>query len=146
VTIRYGGSVVAAENVSLEVAEGKTVALLGANGAGKTSILRAVGGLLSFHRGQVTQGDIRFAGSSTVGCSANRIVADGVGQALEGRRVFADLTVAENLTLGAFSTRKGAASRRQEVVDLLPRLGERLEQAAGTLSLAIPTYPVQCPI
>jgi len=134
VTIRYGGSVLAVEGVTFDVEEGGAVALLGANGAGKTSILRAIGGLLSFHRGQVAVGDVRFAGASIVGKAPHRIVGSGLAQALEGRRVFPDLTVTENLTLGAFSVRSRSTTTQREIIDLFPRLGERLQQTAGTLS------------
>ncbi|WP_354698034.1 High-affinity branched-chain amino acid transport ATP-binding protein LivF [Paraconexibacter sp. AEG42_29] len=135
-TIRYGGVVLALEDVSLEVPSGGAVALLGANGAGKTTLLRAIGGLLGYHRGTVVAGDVLFEGRSIVRTDAAKIVAGGIAQALEGRRVFADLTVAENLHLGAFAA--GQRSResvvRDECLDLFPRLRERLDQRAGLMS------------
>src|SRR6187200_2739780 len=101
-SVRYG-AVLALHGVSLEIPPGGAVALLGANGAGKTTMLRAIGGLLAYHRGRVVGGTIEFEGRPTAGLDAARLVASGIGQALEGQRVFADLTVAENLRLGAFA-------------------------------------------
>jgi branched-chain amino acid transport system ATP-binding protein len=134
-SVRYG-PVLALHDVSLELPTGGSVALLGANGAGKTTMLRAIGGLLGYHGGRVVAGTIRFEGRSTVGLDAARLVASGIGQALEGRRVFADLTVAENLRLGAFAA--GRARRetdvRDEMLELFPALREQLSQRAGLLS------------
>ena len=132
VTVRYGGAVLALEGVSLTVAPGETVALLGANGAGKTTLLRAVGGLLAYHGGAVVSGDIRFHGRSTRRADAARLVAGGIAQTLEGRRVFADLTVGQNLRLGGFTVRDRHV--RDEVFELFPILRERVDQPAGLLS------------
>jgi ABC-type branched-subunit amino acid transport system ATPase component len=112
------------------------VALLGANGAGKTTALRAVTGLLRFHGGQVTGGSIRFAGRSILRADTASLVAGGIGQVLEGRRVFADLTVAENLRVGAFSARSRRPGRqiRERVNELFPVLAKRADQPAGLLS------------
>jgi branched-chain amino acid transport system ATP-binding protein len=133
--VRYG-AVFALHGVTLEIPHGGAVALLGANGAGKTSMLRAVGGLLAYHGGRVVQGSINFEGRSTAGLDASRLVAAGIGQALEGRRVFADLTVAENLRLGAFAAgrRRDEAQVRDEMLELFPALREHLAQRAGLLS------------
>jgi branched-chain amino acid transport system ATP-binding protein len=133
--VRYG-AVLAVAGVTLEIPSGGSVALLGANGAGKTTMLRAIGGLLGYHGGRVVAGDIRFEGRSIVGRDASRLVAAGIGQALEGRRVFADLTVAENLRLGAFAAADSSrtASVRDEMLELFPILRERLDQRAGLLS------------
>ena len=134
--VTYGGSVLALDGVDFSVPDGGAVALVGANGAGKTTALRAVTGLLRFHGGQVTTGTIRFAGRSIERADAASLVAAGIGQVLEGRRVFADLTVAENLRIGAFQNRTGRPEReiRDELSELFPMLAERADQPAGQLS------------
>jgi branched-chain amino acid transport system ATP-binding protein len=134
--VTYGGSVLALDGVGFSVPLGGAVALVGANGAGKTTALRAVTGLLRFHGGQVAAGTIRFAGRSIVRTDAASLVAAGIGQVLEGRRVFAELTVAENLRVGAFSNRSRRREReiRAELDELFPVLAERSEQPAGQLS------------
>jgi len=134
--VTYGGSVLALDSVSFSVAEGGAVALLGANGAGKSTALRAVTGLLRFHRGQVTAGSIRFAGRSIVRAEAASLVAAGIAQVLEGRRIFADLTVAENLRVSAFPGRARRRERevREQLNELFPMLAERADQPAGLLS------------
>jgi ABC-type branched-subunit amino acid transport system ATPase component len=136
VVVRYGGVVLALERVSLDVPPGGAVALLGANGAGKTTLLRAIGGLLGYHRGAIVSGEIRFDGVSTRRLDAARLVARGVAQTLEGRRVLSELTVAQNLRLGAFSLgdRAREAQLLEEVTTLFPVLGQRLDQRAGLLS------------
>jgi branched-chain amino acid transport system ATP-binding protein len=133
--VRYG-AVLALQGVTLEIPRGGAVALLGANGAGKTTMLRALGGLLAYHGGRIVDGTITFDGRSTAGLDASRLVAAGIGQALEGRRVFADLSVAENLRLGAFAAgrRRSEASVRDEMLELFPALREFLSQRAGLLS------------
>ena len=134
--VTYGGSVLALEGVSFSVAPGDAVALVGANGAGKTTVLRAVTGLLRFHGGQVTTGAIRFADRSVGRSDAAALVAAGLAQVLEGRRIFADLTVAENLRIGGFQGRKRRRERdiRRQLGELFPVLAERAEQPAGQLS------------
>jgi branched-chain amino acid transport system ATP-binding protein len=136
VVVRYGGVMLALERVSLDVPAAGAVALLGANGAGKTTLLRAVGGLLGYHRGTIVSGEIRFDGLSTRRLDAARLVARGVAQTLEGRRMLAELTVAQNLRLGAFALgdRRREAQLRDEVLTLFPLLAERLDQRAGLLS------------
>src|SRR3979490_3143213 len=86
--VAHGGTVLALDDVSFSVPEGGAVALLGANGAGKTTALRAVTGLLRFHGGQVTGGSIRFGGRAILHSDTASLVAAGIGQVLEGRRVF----------------------------------------------------------
>lgn len=114
---------------------GGIVALLGPNGAGKTTALRAITGLLDVHEGEVTKGSIELEGRSLIGLAPDAIVRMGVAQVMEGRRVFAELTVEENLLAGAF-----AAPRAQARADLetfygrFPILGERRRQPAGYLS------------
>jgi ABC-type branched-subunit amino acid transport system ATPase component len=136
VVVRYGGVVLALERVSLDVPAAGAVALLGANGAGKTTLLRAIGGLLGYHHGAIVSGEIRFDGLSTRRLDAARLVARGVAQTLEGRRMLAELTVAQNLRLGAFALgdRRREAQLREDVLTLFPVLGQRLDQRAGLLS------------
>ena len=135
-TVTYGGAVLAVEGVSFEVPEGGSVGLLGANGAGKTTLLRAVTGLLRFHSGEVVRGSIRFDGRDITGADTASLVAAGIAQVLEGRRVFRDLTVAENLRAGGFSARnRGREGEvREQVFELFPVLRERVGQHAGFLS------------
>ena len=127
----YYGRVCALHSVSLEVAEGSVAALLGANGAGKTTTLRVISGLL-----RPTRGSVEFDGKRIDGFSPDRLVRAGIVQVPEGRQIFADLTVRENLLLGGYARRDGGSARResQRVFDYFPRLGERLQQRAGTLS------------
>ena len=134
VTVRYGGAVLALEDVSLDVGAGEAVALLGANGAGKTTLLRAVGGLLAYHGGAVVSGDIRFDGRSTRRADAARLVAAGIAQTLEGRRVFAELTVGAEPAPRRVRGARDRERRRDEVFELFPILRERVDQRAGLLS------------
>jgi branched-chain amino acid transport system ATP-binding protein len=134
--VAYGGAVLALDDVTFSVPEGGAVALLGANGAGKTTALRAVTGLLRFHGGQVIGGSIRFDGHDVLRAGTASLVAAGIGQVLEGRRVFDDLTVAENLRVGAFPARGRRPEReiRDQVEELFPVLARRAGQPAGLLS------------
>ncbi len=129
-TVRYG-RIEAVHGIDLDVAAGKVVCLIGANGAGKTSILRALSGLL-----RPAGGRVEFDGTDVTGRPAHRLAALGMAHVPEGRQVFAGLTVAENLTLGAWTVRDAAAvaRRRADVLDRFPRLRERLHQLAGLLS------------
>jgi branched-chain amino acid transport system ATP-binding protein len=122
--------------VGLGVPEGTIVALLGANGAGKTTLLRAITGLLRIHRGEITKGSVELAGERIDGCDAAEIVPRGIAQVLEGRRIFAELTVEENLRTGAFTRRSKAGARQshERVMELFPRLCERRRATAGYLS------------
>jgi branched-chain amino acid transport system ATP-binding protein len=121
----------ALKGVSIHVESGQIVTLVGANGAGKTTTLRTVSGLLHPRRG-----DIRFAGASLRDTPPHEIAAMGVRHVPEGRRIFARLTVAENLAMGAFARRgrKAIAEDRERMLTLFPVLRERLNQTAGTLS------------
>jgi branched-chain amino acid transport system ATP-binding protein len=131
----YHSVVLVLKGVSLAVPEGGVVALLGPNGAGKTTTLRAITGLLGIHDGRVTKGDIRFNGEPLVGRSAEAIVRLGVAQVMEGRRVFQDLSVEENLIAGAHASPKGAVKADLErFYERFPVLRERRRQPAGYLS------------
>jgi ABC-type branched-subunit amino acid transport system ATPase component len=134
-TVRYGG-VLAVDDATLVLDAGEAVGVVGPNGAGKTTTLRAIGGLLRFHGGRVVSGDVRFEGRTITGLDAAALVGRGIAHVLEGRRIFADLTVAENLVVGGFAhrSRAGLDARRREMLELFPILAERPDQAGGLLS------------
>jgi branched-chain amino acid transport system ATP-binding protein len=128
----YYGDAAVLRGVSLRVAEGEIVALLGSNGAGKTTTLRTISGLKRARSGAVC-----FAGRDITRDRAHSIVARGLAHVPEGRRIFPALTVAENLSLGGFLSRRdhdAMAHRKQQVYELFPRLAERRGQLGGTLS------------
>ena len=128
--VHYGG-IHALKGVSFAVEAGQVVTLIGANGAGKTTTLRAISGLVRPSGGTVT-----FGGKPITGAPAHTLVARGLAHVPEGRGIFANLTVEENLELGAFLRRDRAAvgKDREHVLELFPRLRERLSQSAGTRS------------
>jgi branched-chain amino acid transport system ATP-binding protein len=132
----YSDVILVLRGVSLVVPSGGIVALLGANGAGKTTILRALTGLLPIHRGRVTKGDVRLEGQSLLGLDGPAIVRRGVAQVMEGRRIFAELTVEENLTAGGFTCPDRASLRAglDRIYTLFPRIAERRRSVAGYLS------------
>jgi branched-chain amino acid transport system ATP-binding protein len=131
----YNDVVLALRGVSLEVPAGAIVTLLGANGAGKTTLLRAVTGLLRVHDGEATKGQVALDGRPLAKLGAAQIVRAGVAQVMEGRRVFAELTVEENLRTGAFTRDRAAAdAARAHALELFPILKERLRSTAGYLS------------
>jgi branched-chain amino acid transport system ATP-binding protein len=125
------GRVRALENVSLAVPAGRIVCLLGANGAGKTTTLNCISGVVP-----VTGGKILFEGDDLTGWSTDRIVARGIVQVPEGREIFPEMSVSDNLLLGAWLRRRDRGVKRgfDRVYDYFPRLRERAQQAAGTLS------------
>ena len=125
------GAVRALQGISMDVEEGAVVALLGANGAGKSTTLKAISGMV-----QPSAGDIEFAGESLVGKTPNQIVSMGIAHVPEGRRIFKDLTVSENLRMGAYSRsdKQGIAQDLDMVLELFPRLSERSRQLGGSLS------------
>ena len=131
----YQDVVLVLRGVSLELPRGEIVALLGANGAGKTTLLRAVTGLLGVHRGRVTKGGVELDGESVGGRDAAWRVRRGLAQVMEGRRIFAELTVDENLRAGGFTRNRAEIKEAQErVFDLFPVLAERRRSTAGYLS------------
>jgi branched-chain amino acid transport system ATP-binding protein len=127
----FYGDAQALDGVSLEVEEGAIVAIVGANGAGKTSLIRTIAGM-----NRPARGAIRYHGHDIAGWPSHRVCNLGIGQVAEGRQVFPTLTVAENLDTGAMLPRAKAAreKNRERVLAMFPRLQERLRQAAGTLS------------
>ena len=134
-SVRYGASIRALEHVSLDVPAGGAVALLGANGAGKTSLLRAVTGLLPHHRGAVTGGRIAVNGHQMTRQRPGDVVRAGLAQAMEGRRLFRKLTVLENIAAGAATLpRRERSAAIQEAVERFPVVAGRLDTPAGLLS------------
>src|SRR6185295_13653939 len=132
VEVRYG-AIRALQGISLGVDEGELVALIGSNGAGKSTTLRTISGLL-----RPSHGTITFDGADITRTSSDQIVARGISHCPEGRRIFGGLTVAENLRLGAVSRPRSDSAAIGEdlatVLELFPVLKERLDQAGGTLS------------
>ena len=126
--VNFGG-ICAVDGISLDVEEGKIVTLIGANGAGKSTILRAVSGIV-----KPQSGSIKFKGDELVGLTPDKIVSKGVTLVPEGRRVFPNLTVLENLRIGAYLRHDSIGEDIEYVYGLFPRLGERSWQLAGTLS------------
>ncbi len=135
VQILYDRVIEAVRDISLDVPEGRIVALLGSNGAGKSTVLKAISGVLERENGEVIHGAIRFAGQQITRRPAHEIVAHGLVQVPEGRALFATLTVTENLLMGGYS-RTAAASQRglERVYGLFPRVFERRNEVAGYLS------------
>ena len=136
VQVSYGGGAVQALNgLSLSVKRGEVVVLLGVNGAGKTTTLRLISGLLGFNGGTHTAGTVKFEGQDIHSFEPWKRVNRGISMVMEGRRIFADLSVDDNLTAGGFSARKREFSaNRDRVFDLFPILAERNKQMAGLLS------------
>ena len=128
----YEDVILVLKGVTLKVPEGAIVALLGANGAGKTTVLRAITGLLDVHRGSITKGSVTLDGKPIHPLAAPAIVAGGIGQVMEGRRIFAEFTVDENLRIGAHSAgRARIAEDLDRVFTLFPVLADRMTQVAG---------------
>ena len=132
----YSDVILVLRGVSLSVPRGQIVALLGANGAGKTTLLRAITGLLDVHRGKITKGSVQLAGRDITKEEPAAIVRSGLAQVMEGRRIFAELTVDENLRTGAF-TRKDRGEIQasyDRAMELFPVLQKRRRDTAGYLS------------
>lgn len=132
----YNDVILVLRGLSIEVPEGQIVALLGANGAGKTTTLRALSGLLDVHEGAITKGSITWNGDVISHKDPSEIVKAGITQVMEGRRVFAELTVDENLQTGAFTNKDKASinAAYDRTMELFPVLAERRSSTAGYLS------------
>ncbi len=136
VEVFYGGAIQVLRGISIDVKVGQVVAILGANGAGKTTLLRSISGLLLYHNGRIASGTVNFAGADITGRDASANVRAGMAQVMEGRRIFSELTVDENLKAGSY-TRKdkaGIKASYDKVMTLFPRLAERHKQVAGYMS------------
>jgi len=127
-TVNYG-AISALRNVSFEVNQGEIITLIGANGAGKTTTLHAISNII-----KKTQGTIIFEGNDITSTPPDRIVSAGLVQVPEGRRIFANLTVRDNLEMGAYTRRDPINEDMEKVFAIFPRLKERIKQISGTLS------------
>ena len=132
----YNDVVLVLRGLSIEVRNGQIVALLGANGAGKTTTLRAITGLLDVHEGDITKGSIMLDGERIDGKDASTIVRSGISQVMEGRRVFAEMSVDENLRTGAVTNKNSANVKAayDRVMGLFPAIAKRRKDSAGYLS------------
>ena len=130
------GAIHALDDVTFEVAQGSTTAIIGADGAGKTSLIHAIAGLITPSTGGVLVGSIRFRGQELVGMPSHRIAALGIALVPEGNHLFRTMSVRENLEIGASAphARSGRAQRFERILALFPRLTERLEEDAAMLS------------
>ncbi len=136
VEVVYNDVILVLRGLSIDVPDGQIVALLGANGAGKTTTLRTITGLLDVHEGVITKGTVNYDGTELNDLRPDEIVRRGITQVMEGRRVFSEMTVDENLVCGGITMKdKGQhQAAYQRVMDLFPRLAERRKQVAGYLS------------
>lgn len=130
----YDDVVLALRGVSLQIPDGQIIALLGANGAGKSTLLRSLTGLLDIHEGRITKGRATLDDRSLNDLAPEKIVSAGVRQVLEGRRVFVELSVEDNLKVGAHTARSQMAANLDRVYGLFPKLADRRSQVAGYLS------------
>jgi branched-chain amino acid transport system ATP-binding protein len=138
----YDDVMLVLRGVSLEVPDGRIVALLGANGAGKTTLLRAISGLLDVHDGEITKGSMSLDGAPIHHLRPAAVVRRGISQVMEGRRIFSELTVEENLRVGGHTVSRtagadggrGLADRLEHVYKLFPVLADRRRNTAGYLS------------
>jgi branched-chain amino acid transport system ATP-binding protein len=130
----YDDVVLALRGVSLAVPDGGIVALLGSNGAGKTTLLRALTGLLDIHDGEITKGSVSLDDRAIHRWRPERVVGVGVRQVLEGRRVFVELSVEDNLKVGAHTARAGMRDNLDRIYELFPVLADRRAKTAGYLS------------
>ena len=136
IEVIYNHVVLVLKGLSLEVPQGEIVALLGSNGAGKSTTLKAISGFLPLEDGEISDGNIEFMGENLAGLSPHQIVRQGIFQVLEGRRVFEDLTVEENLNCGAYIRKDRAEVRldMEKCFDYFPALKDRRKRLAGYLS------------
>ncbi|HYH48437.1 MAG TPA: ATP-binding cassette domain-containing protein, partial [Acidimicrobiia bacterium] len=134
IEVIYEDVILVLRGLSLDVPEGRIIALLGSNGAGKSTTLKAVAGLLPSEHGEVTQGNIVYEGKKITRANPAEIVRLGISLVMEGRRVFEHLTVHENLLTGGYTRRSGIGEDLDLVYGFFPRLKDRRNQQAGYLS------------
>ena len=130
----YQDVILVLRGVSIEIKKGEIVALLGSNGAGKTTVIRSITGLLDVQNGDITKGSISVDGEDITNLNPSKIVEKGIAQVLEGGRIFSELTVIENLRLGGHTNSKDIKDNIDKVLDLFPILKERSKGEAGYLS------------
>ena len=130
----YQDVILVLKGISISVPKNKVVALLGANGAGKTTVLRAISGLLDIQNGKITKGEVIYNEKNITNSNPSEIVKLGISQVLEGRRIFSDITVLENLKLGAHTKTQNFEKNVENVFELFPILKDRYSNIAGYLS------------
>ena len=130
----YQDVILVLRGVSFEIPKGKIVSLLGSNGSGKTTVIRSITGLLDIQNGDITKGTISVDGEDITNEKPSKIVEKGIAQVLEGRRIFAELSVLENLRLGGHTSSKDIPQNIDRVLDLFPILKDRSKGEAGYLS------------
>jgi len=130
----YQDVILVLRGVSFEIPKGQIVSLLGSNGSGKTTVIRSITGLLDIQNGDITKGNISVDGEDITNEKPSKIVEKGIAQVLEGRRIFSELTVIENLRLGGHTNSKDVPDNIDRVLDLFPILKERSKGEAGYLS------------
>ena len=134
VEVVYHDVILVLRGISLEVPDGQIVALLGANGAGKTTTIRAITGLLDVHQGDITKGEVTLDGKPIHRLPPSKIVELGLSQVMEGRRIFPEFTVEENLRIGGYTNRGEVAENMDRIFGLFPVLAGRRKGVAGYLS------------
>jgi len=130
----YQDVILVLKGISINLPKNKVVALLGANGAGKTTVLRAISGLLDIQNGKITKGEVIYNEKNITNSNPSEIVKLGISQVLEGRRIFSDITVLENLKLGAHTKTQNFEKNVENVFELFPILKDRYSNMAGYLS------------
>ena len=130
----YQDVILVLRGISFEIPKGEIVSLLGSNGSGKTTVIRSITGLLDIQNGDITKGSISVDGEDITNLNPSKIVEKGIAQVLEGRRIFSELTVVENLRLGGHTNSKDVPENIDRVLDLFPILKERSKGEAGYLS------------
>ncbi|MDA2970043.1 MAG: ABC transporter ATP-binding protein [Actinomycetota bacterium] len=130
----YQDVILVLRGISLQIPKGKIVALLGSNGSGKTTVIRSITGLLDVQNGDITKGNIFVDGDEITNLKPSKIVEKGIAQVLEGRRIFSELTVVENLRLGGHTNSREISKNIEKIFELFPILKKRSKGEAGYLS------------